>query len=127
MSETTTAPITTYYNGSCPVCSAEIEHYRRYDQREDLGLAWCDIAENPQALRRFDLDRDDVRKRLHVIDGEGRLHKGIDAFAVLWQAMPRYRFLARAVRTPVIRPLAVFVYERILAPALFAWNKRRHP
>ncbi|MEM1363432.1 MAG: DUF393 domain-containing protein, partial [Pseudomonadota bacterium] len=110
------------YNNSCPICSREIAAYQRYAEARALAL---DFTALDQAdLASLGLTEDDAARRLHVIH-EGKLLSGVDAFAVLWAAMPRFRWLSRLVRLPVIRPLAELVYERILAPLLFSWHRRQ--
>ncbi len=116
--------VTTYYNGSCPICSAEIEHYKRIALPEH-GLAWCDLAAHPDALRDRSIDPVAAKKRLHAIGPDGALHSGIDAFALIWQRLPRYRWLYRLMRTPVLKPMGEALYDHLLAPALFHWNRRR--
>lgn len=123
--EPTTAPLTTFYNGACPVCGAEIRHYKRLSRKQGLGLIWCDISRDRFILPRLGLEHDDVKRRLHVIDGAGQMHVGVDAFVALWSAMPRYHWLARLLRRPAIHTAAAWLYDRVLAPILFAMNKRR--
>lgn len=115
-----TDKVTVYYNGGCPVCSREIAHYqRRTGEGEAIG--WCDIdAGAPTGL-----DGEAVRRRLHVLDGSGRMHIGAEAFAVLWERVPGYRWLARLVRLPGIRSVAAWVYDHLLAAPLYAWDRRR--
>lgn len=120
-----TGPLTTFYNGACPICGAEIRHYKRISREQDLGLIWCDISRDRFILSRLGLEHDDVKRRLHVIDGDGRIHVGVDAFVALWSAMPRYNWLARLLRRPTIYRAAAWLYDRVLAPLLLAWNKRR--
>ena len=60
-----------------------------------------------------------------MIDAEGRLLAGVDAFQALWRRMPRYRWLAGLVDLPVIRPAAILLYDRVLAPALVLYNRIR--
>lgn len=117
--------LTTLYNGSCPVCRFEIEHYKAYCGPRALALDWADIATDDAWLARLGVDRDSLKRRLHVVRADGTVLVGVDAFAALWEEMPRYRWLARLVRAPVVRPLAAALYDRVLAPALFAWNRRR--
>lgn len=120
-----TAPLTILYNGACPVCRTGIETYARADRRGPCRHDWIDIVDTPDALCRYGLDRDPVKRRLHAIDGDNCLHIGIDAFAALWQHSPGQGWLARTIRLPGLHAVAVFVYDRLLAPALFAWNARR--
>lgn len=123
-SDDTPHRLTTLYNGSCPVCSFEIGQYRRYCETLDAPLTWADISREDDWLLRLGLSREEAKRRLHVVDADGRLHVGLDAFIALWQRMPRYRFLARIAGARPVRPVAAWIYDRILAPALFAWNKR---
>jgi predicted DCC family thiol-disulfide oxidoreductase YuxK len=44
-------------------------------------------------------------QRLHVLDRARRLHTGVAAFAVVWDQLPGYRWLSRAVRIPGLIPL----------------------
>lgn len=116
---------TTLYNGSCPVCRTEIDHYRAQDARAGLGLGWIDIGRDPEAARARGFDPIDVRKRLHVLDAHGKVHIGVDGFLLLWSHLPRYRWLGRIVGARGVKPLAVVLYDRVLAPLLFAWDRRR--
>ena len=120
-----TAP-TALYHGACPICGTEIRHYQKYCDAQDIGLAWSDISEGvaSEALEASGLEREDAKRRMTVIDSEGQLHRGVDAFILLWGAMPRYRWMAKAVSLPGIYQLGNFVYDRILAPGLYAWNRR---
>lgn len=119
------AKLTTLYNGACPICRAEIDHYRRYAGPRALALDWTDISVDTVWLDRLGVDRDAVKKRLHVVAPDGRVHVGVDAFAALWAEMPRYRWLYRLVRAPLVKQAAAALYDHVLAPALFAWNRRR--
>ena len=110
------------YNDACPVCRAEIRHYARHAEREGLPIAFDDLGSD--ALAGWGVDADAAARRLHVLH-DGRVSSGIPAFLVLWSRMPRYRWLARLVGAPVIRPLAVLVYDRVLAPALYRRHLRR--
>jgi predicted DCC family thiol-disulfide oxidoreductase YuxK len=118
------AEVETYFNSRCPVCGPEIDRCRRVAERSGQVLVWRDINLDPEALARFGVTRDDVVKRLHVIDREGRLHVGVAAFAVLWDELPGHRWLARLLRWPVVRAIASLGYE-VFAWPLFAYNKLR--
>jgi predicted DCC family thiol-disulfide oxidoreductase YuxK len=117
--------LTTFYNGACPICRREMEHYRRLDAEEgDGALGWCDVAQAPDALAAFGIGAEAAKRRLHVVDGDGRLHAGIDAFILLWEQMPRYRGLARLARLPVVHGIAAWGYEHVVAAAFYRWARR---
>jgi len=116
---------TTLYNGACPVCGPEIRRYQRIDARRGGELGWQDVSQSSENLAALGLDVEDVKERLHVVDQSGRIHIGVDAFIVLWAALPGHRWLSSIMRAPLIRPVAAYIYDRILAPTLFRWNRRR--
>ncbi|MCC5974165.1 MAG: DUF393 domain-containing protein [Rubellimicrobium sp.] len=108
------------YNADCPVCRTEIGHYRRMAERDALPLRF-DGLEKAEALG---LSRDAAARRLHVMH-DGQLLSGIPAFLVLWQQMPRTRWLARLVGLPGIRQAACGLYDHVLAPMLYRAHLRR--
>lgn len=118
----TTDDIRVLYNGDCPICSAEIGHYRAYADRRGLPIRFDDL--NGPARSAWGLTEDEAARRLYV-EKDGALHGGIDGFLVLWREMPRYRWLARVVDLPGIRPLAALTYDRVLAPLIYRWHLRR--
>ncbi|MBT8413980.1 MAG: DUF393 domain-containing protein [Boseongicola sp.] len=113
---------TVIYNGSCPICSREIEMYR--GRVEDAGgdLGFVDL--NAADLAAFGLTPDEAARRLYVVRG-GELIAGVDAFVILWRETPGFAWLARLVGLPVVRQVAYGVYEWVLAPLLFRMHKRR--
>lgn len=117
--------LTTFYNGACPVCRTEIDHYRAYAGKRALPLGWRDISADAGELAAHGLTPEDVKRRLYVLDADGNLMGGVDAFIALWSRMPRYRALAWLARQPGLRQFGEFLYERILAPALYRRQKRR--
>lgn len=120
--EPTRARPTVLYNGSCPVCRAEIRHYQRLDEGR-AALAFEDVSA-PRAAPACGTDGEAMRRRLHVVDGDGRVLIGVDAFACIWARLPRYRGLARLVRLPVARRLAPLLYEPV-ALVLYRLDRRR--
>lgn len=119
--------VTALYHGACPVCSVEISHYQGVCERRSIKVGWSDISSGVDApiLEQLGLDREDVKRRMTVLDRAGKIHRGVDAFIVLWREMPGYRHLATVVSLPVIHGLSAFLYDHVLAPILYGWNKRR--
>jgi predicted DCC family thiol-disulfide oxidoreductase YuxK len=110
------------FNDSCPVCRAEIGAYASYCSAQGMEIGFDDL--NKSDLADWGVTAEEAAMRLHVFK-DGHVLSGVPAFMALWEEMPRYRWLARAVGLPGIRQLATFVYDRILAPALFRAHLRR--
>lgn len=117
-----TRDTTVIYNASCPICAREIDHYRRYCRAQSLPVSFEDL--NIAQLAAWNLTPETAARRLHVIEN-GALFSGTEAFLTLWARMPRYRRLAHIVGLPGIRQIASVIYERALAPALYALHRRR--
>lgn len=115
-------PTEVLYNADCPVCSFEIDHYASYASREGLPIRFDDL--NAEERATWGLDRETAARRLHVRKN-GQIYSGIPAFVLLWKEMPRYRWLARLVSLPGVHWVACKVYDHVLAPVLYAWDKRR--
>lgn len=115
------------YHGACPVCNAEISHYQRYCERQAVRVGWTDVSSGRDApvLAELGLDREDVKRRMTVVDADGRIHRGVDAFLILWRQMPRYQRIARIIALPGIYQVSKLLYDRILAPVLYTWNRKR--
>lgn len=110
------------YNGDCPVCRREIAAYEGYATQAALPIAFDDL--NQAELDRWGMSRDEAARLLHVLH-EGRLYAGFDAFLVLWDQMPRYRWLARIGRVPGLRQLLGWAYANVAARILYARHLRR--
>ena len=104
-----------FYDGGCPVCRREIAHYRRLDRAG--RVQWADIDADPTALDGTGIAPVDAMRRFHVIDPAGRVRSGAAAFTVVWDALPGWRHVARAVRAlRLVTPL-----ERVYV----RWAERR--
>jgi predicted DCC family thiol-disulfide oxidoreductase YuxK len=123
-----TAEFRVWYNTKCPFCNAGInwQHNRLTRAARACAIEFRDINCEPDALARYGAGVDDVRRRLHGLDADGRLYAGIDCVIAIWLRTPGNVWLGRLVGLPGIRPIAGFGYDRF-ADLLFAWNRwRRH-
>jgi predicted DCC family thiol-disulfide oxidoreductase YuxK len=118
--------LTVWYNTKCPVCDAGIDWQRnRLVRAARAGaIEFRDINGEPDALARFGAGVEDMRRRLHAVDAEGRLFVGGDCAIVIWRRTPGDVWLGRALGLPVIRPIVCFSYDRF-ADWLYAWNRRK--
>jgi predicted DCC family thiol-disulfide oxidoreductase YuxK len=102
-----TAPVTVYYDGLCPLCSREIEHYRR---RSDADvISYVDIAAPEFDASDHGLDPIQIHRELHVKRGSEIL-TGVAAFIAIWQVVRGFRWLGTVVRTPGIHAAARLAY-----------------
>lgn len=112
---------TIYFDGLCPLCSREIDHYRR--RRGAENLAFVDIFAPGFDAQAEGLDPVAIHQNLHVRRADGSLVCGVDAFIAIWSQLPAYGGLARLAQLTVVRPVLVAGY------AVFArvrpWLPRR--
>lgn len=125
MAKAATKPplFTVYYDGSCKLCRTRIAIYKMEARRGEIDIAWTDVSENPEALAEFGIGPEDARRRLHVVDADGTVLAGADAFALLWSALPGYRRLGRLVASPGFNAMAHAVYDSGLAHAFHRLRK----
>jgi len=117
--------LTIWYNTRCPVCDAGISRQKRrlIDAIKAGRIAFRDINQEPAALARFGASLEDIRRRLHATDADGRLLVGADVAIAMWRATPGEGWLASLFGNPAALPLTRFVYDRF-ADLLYAWNRR---
>ena len=109
-----------YFNNSCKICKAEIDLYKKEKIRE---IDWVDITNNSSAEKETSKNSKELLRRLHVKKGK-KVIEGAEAFLVLWEKMPKYRFLYKFLKLPIIFTLFSFAYE-IIAFFLYLKNKRQ--
>jgi predicted DCC family thiol-disulfide oxidoreductase YuxK len=110
--------VTVFYDGSCPLCTAEIGVYRRCAGAE--LVSFTDVSAHEPGTIVAGLDRTIALKRFHVLGVDGRLYSGAEGFARLWLALPTWRWLGRIVLLPGVLQATESVYRGFLVvrPAL---------
>jgi predicted DCC family thiol-disulfide oxidoreductase YuxK len=109
--------LTVYYDGSCNLCSREIQVYMRADTQK--AIKWCDLADPSIDLTNEPFERIDALKQLHVKDSSDRYHIGVDAFLAIWKQLPAWVWLYHVAR---IRPVKIILNK---AYAVFAKHRFR--
>ena len=72
-------PIKVFFNNSCNICKLEIDHYKK---NSDENLEWVDITNNQQAVDLTSKSKEELLRRLHVIDN-GQVIGGAKAFKII--------------------------------------------
>lgn len=119
----TDAPLTVYFDGGCPICTAEIGTYRSLTPL--TPITWANVAD-PELAAPNDASREALLRRFHVRLPNGQLVSGGRAFLFLWSALPGWRY-AGALRTvpgiPFLADLAYAFFLRV-RPALQSVARR---
>ncbi|MDO8399548.1 MAG: DUF393 domain-containing protein [Bradyrhizobium sp.] len=103
--------LTVYFDGACPLCQAEINHYRR---QEGAGaIHFLDVSRSEGTLA-ADLTKQQAMKRFHVRCNDGSLLSGAAAFVAVWSTLPRWRRAARMAALPGILAILEVAYQLFL-------------
>jgi len=113
MAAKATYPLQIFYDGSCSLCRAKMEYYRR---KEHGGrLVFVDISAPEFEPLPYGIPLAVLMYEMHAIDASGTLYRGVDAFRVIWQALPstRYALLGFLICLPVVHLAAALVYRAV--------------
>ena len=111
--------IKVFFNNSCNICKMEIDHYKKHS---DNNLEWVDITNNQQAVDLTSKSKEELLRRLHVIDN-GQVIGGAKAFIIIWSKIPKYNFLAKILSFKPLFILFHYAYEFV---AYFLFLKNKH-
>ena len=114
-----TGKTTVYFDGSCPLCAAEIRHYR--SRKGSDALCFVDVSV-PEAETGADLTVSSAMRRLHVRLADGHLVSGAAAFAAIWSTLPGFRAIAWLARRPGVLAVLEIGYRAFL-PVRPAFSK----
>ena len=112
-------PVKVFFNNSCNICKLEIDHYKK---NSDENLEWVDITNNQQAVDLTSKSKEELLRRLHVIDN-GQVICGAKAFLIIWSKIPKYNFLAKILSFKPLFILFHYAYEFV---AYFLFLKNKH-
>jgi predicted DCC family thiol-disulfide oxidoreductase YuxK len=117
--------LSVYFDGACPLCTAEINHYRGLDGAD--GIAFVDVSGASCDLP-SGLDQAQALKRFHVRRADGTMLSGAAAFIALWAQMPSWAWAARIGALPGVSQIMEVFYRLSLfvRPALARLIRTRH-
>ena len=109
-------PIRVFFDGSCSVCTSEIDYYLR--QENDGKLIAVDISAPDFDPEPYHISRDEFMHELHVIDQDGNVYRGTEAFQAILMMFPPlsvYRLMGGVIGLPMVRPVAKLLYKGFAA------------
>ena len=107
-----------FFNNSCNICRAEINHYKKYSNQD---IEWVDVTNNKEAQRITSKSYKQLLRRMHIIQ-DGKLIEGAEVFLIIWKNIPKYAFLYKLFNNKPMFFLLKIFYE-IAAYFLFLKNK----
>ena len=88
--------ITVFFDDQCGMCSKEIAYYQKITPANTIN--WFPLSKSQLALQTQGIDYLSALKHLHAVDNENNIYIGVAAFIVIWQQLPRWRWLAKFAR-----------------------------
>ena len=105
-------PLSVYYDGSCPSCVKDRQWYEKLAGRGGEQVQWVDITGRDEMLRERGIQPEDALMELHVEDGQGDVHRELDAYILLMSRVLVLKPLAWLIGLPGVRGLLARLYRR---------------
>lgn len=118
-------PSEVYFNGECPVCRTEMTHYANICAKSQAKVRFIDSIQRPNDFVDCGLRLEHLERRVYLRDAEGQILSGMPALVHLWSNMPEYRWVAKVLTLPIVRPISTVLYDHVIAPSLAFWASRR--
>lgn len=100
--------IIVFFDGGCPLCRREIEHYQ--SMRGAEKIKWFDITRNTDRLIDYGINYEMAMSRFHVLNANGLWKTGAYGFYELWKRLNALRWLAFTLHSLHLLPFTDWVY-----------------
>lgn len=101
--------INVFYDDRCPLCRREIEYYKKLSAFTEIK--WSGISENIPTLEKYGISYTESLKVLHAINEDNQMVYGVDTFILIWQQLPKWKWIAKFVELPLIYQLSKEIYR----------------
>jgi len=102
---------TVLYDGSCPLCTVEINQYKKISL--DGKINWVDVSSS-EFVPPAGQSKEALMQRFHVIKPNGDLVSGAAAFVHVWEQLPGWNRLAKVAQVPGALDVMEFGYDKFL-------------
>jgi predicted DCC family thiol-disulfide oxidoreductase YuxK len=107
-----------FYDGSCAVCMAAMQLYRK--RLPENRLRFIDVAHPGFDASLYGRNQEEFMAKIHVRDSHGKFHTDMEGLMTIWRAFPKcslHRVVGRLVSLPWVNQVARAGYM------LFARNR----
>ncbi len=111
--------IKVFYDGQCGACRFEINFYKKLTT--NTPIEWLDITKEPSHLETINLSYQEAMKSLYILDKTKKLHNGVDAFCIIWSAIPWLSWVPYLIKLPIVYQSCWIIYT-IFAYLRFRWH-----
>lgn len=102
-------PHIVFYDDACPLCDAEIEHYKKIE--EVHKISWLGIHSRWDEIEHYGLSKETLLRRIHAVRSNGEVISGAEAFVLIWKSLRYYHWLGRAVSACRLVPMLDYFYK----------------
>jgi len=114
-------PHVVFYDDSCPLCDAEIEHYKKIKPVHDID--WLGIHAHWNSIQPYGLSKETLLRRIHAVHSDGTVVSGAAVFVLIWNSLQHYNRLAWLVSKLHLLPIMDFFYKYFAA---WRYRKNQH-
>ena len=108
----TSKSLTVFFDGSCPICSKEVNFYKMRAGADELS--WVDVSDEEISIPIQTRSREELMARFHVLSSSGELVSGGAAFAELWASLPAFKIFGKIFKLPILSYLIDVGYDIFL-------------
>jgi len=115
MASASSSKVKVWFDGACPLCNREIAVMRRFDKAGAINFIDVSDGGDPSCP----IDQAQLLARFHA-EENGTVLSGAAAFAAMWRAIPRLRWLGLLARNRFVLRVLEWLYLGFLKirPAL---------
>src|SRR5262245_33850918 len=99
------------YDSHCRFCTESVKNLARWDRSG--RLSFLSLHDPEVAIRFPELLHDQLMQEMHVVDRQGKTHRGAEAFRYLTARIPRLYPLAPLLFIPFTLPIWSWAYRQI--------------
>ena len=110
-----------FYDDSCSLCDAEIEHYKKLATRQ--AISWLGIHSCWTEIEHYGLSKETLLRRIHAVRNDGVIVSGSAAFVLIWNSLQYYHRLGWVVSKLRLVPLMDVFYNYFAA---WRYKKRKY-